>query len=55
MEPDFKKSELIPAIVQDYYTKNVLMLRELNKISVLNGIDKELKRRNTYQGIKYKK
>lgn len=27
----------------------------LNKISVLNGIDKELKRRNTYQGIKYKK
>ena len=26
----------------------------LNKISVLNGIDKELKRRNTYQGIKNK-
>ena len=26
----------------------------LNKISVLNGIDKELKRRNTYQGIKSK-
>ena len=26
----------------------------LNKIDVLNGIDKELKRRNTYQGIKVK-
>ena len=26
----------------------------LNKIDILNGIDKELKRRNTYQGIKYK-
>ena len=26
----------------------------LNKIDILNRIDKELKRRNTYQGIKYK-
>lgn len=26
----------------------------LNKIDVLNGIDKELKRRDSYQGIKYK-
>ena len=27
----------------------------LKKIDVLNGIDKELKKRNSYQGIKYKK
>lgn len=33
MEPDFKKSELIPAIVQDYYTKKVLMLAYVNEES----------------------
>ena len=33
MEPDFKKSELIPAIVQDYYTKKILMLAYVNKES----------------------
>ncbi len=32
MQPDFKKGNgLIPAIVQDYYTKEVLMLAYMNK------------------------
>ena len=33
MEPDFKKSNLIPAIVQDYKTNKVLMLAYVNKES----------------------
>ena len=31
MRPDFKKMELIPAIVQDYQTKEVLMLAYVNE------------------------
>lgn len=30
-EPDFKKSDLIPAIAQDYKTNEVLMLAYMNK------------------------
>lgn len=33
MKPDFKKNELIPAIVQDYKTKEVLMLAYVNEES----------------------
>ena len=33
MKPDFKKMELIPAIVQDYQTKEVLMLAYVNEES----------------------
>lgn len=33
MKPDFKKMELIPAIVQDYKTNKVLMLAYVNKES----------------------
>lgn len=33
MKPDFEKMELIPAIVQDFYTKEVLMLAYVNKES----------------------
>ena len=33
MTPDFTKSELIPAIIQDSITKNVLMLGYMNKES----------------------
>ena len=33
MEPDFNKMELIPAIVQDYKSKEVLMLAYVNKES----------------------
>jgi len=33
MRPDFKKMELIPAIIQDYYTKKVLMLAYVNEES----------------------
>lgn len=33
MEPDFEKMELIPAIVQDYITREVLMLAYVNKES----------------------
>ena len=31
MKPDFKKMELIPAIIQDYYTNEVLMLAYVNE------------------------
>ena len=31
MKPDFKKMELIPAIIQDYQTKEVLMLAYVNE------------------------
>ena len=31
MRPNFKKMELIPAIVQDYQTKEVLMLAYVNE------------------------
>lgn len=33
MEPDFNKMELIPAVVQDYKTKEVLMLAYVNEES----------------------
>lgn len=33
MEPDFEKMELIPAIIQDYKTKEILMLAYVNKES----------------------
>lgn len=33
MKPDFEKMELMPAIVQDFYTKEVLMLAYVNKES----------------------
>lgn len=33
MEPDFNKMELIPAIIQDYNTKDVLMLAYVNEES----------------------
>ena len=33
MNPDFKKMELIPAIVQDFYTREVLMLAYVNEES----------------------
>ena len=33
MKPDFEKMDLIPAIIQDYYTKEVLMLAYVNKES----------------------
>ena len=33
MNPDFKKEKLIPAIVQDYNTKQVLMLAYVNEES----------------------
>lgn len=33
MKPDFEKMELIPAIVQDFYTKEVLMLAYVNEES----------------------
>ena len=31
MKPDFKKMELIPAIVQDYQTNQILMLAYVNE------------------------
>ncbi len=31
MKPDFKKMELIPAIIQDYRTNEVLMLAYVNE------------------------
>ena len=31
MKPDFKKMELIPAIIQDYQTNEVLMLAYVNE------------------------
>jgi len=33
MKPDFEKMELIPAVVQDFYTKEVLMLAYVNEES----------------------
>ena len=33
MKPDFEKMELIPAIIQDFYTKKVLMLAYVNEES----------------------
>ncbi|HPO91782.1 MAG TPA: phosphoribosyl-AMP cyclohydrolase, partial [Victivallales bacterium] len=42
MEPDFKKSELIPVIAQDYKTNEVLMLAYVNeeawKETIKNGV-----------------
>ena len=39
MEPDFNKMKLIPAIVQDYKTKDVLMLAYVNEESYKYMID----------------
>ena len=39
MEPDFSKMELIPAIVQDYKTREVLMLAYVNKDSYKNMLE----------------
>ncbi len=44
MKPDFKKMDLIPAIVQDFYTKEVLMLAYVNEESYKYMIEK----RETY-------
>ena len=40
MKPDFEKMELIPAIVQDYYTKEVLMLAYVNEESYKYMLEK---------------
>ncbi|MCL1901386.1 MAG: phosphoribosyl-AMP cyclohydrolase [Firmicutes bacterium] len=39
LENLFKKSELIPAVIQDYKTKDVLMLAYMNKESLQKSID----------------
>ena len=41
MEPDFKKMELIPAIIQDYKTKEVLMLAYVNEKSYKYMLEKK--------------
>ena len=43
MRPDFNKMELIPAIVQDYQTKEVLMLAYVNE----EAYDKMLELKHT--------
>ena len=43
MRPDFNKMELIPAIVQDYQTKEVLMLAYVN----VEAYDKMLELKQT--------
>ena len=40
MNPDFNKQKLIPAIVQDYKTKEVLMLAYVNDESYNYMLDK---------------
>ena len=40
MKPDFEKMELIPAIIQDFYTKKVLMLAYVNEESYNNMLEK---------------
>ena len=39
MKPDFKKMELIPAIIQDYQTNEVLMLAYVNEEAYKNAIE----------------
>lgn len=41
MEPDFNKMNLIPAIIQDYYTNEVLMLAYVNEESYKYMLEKE--------------
>lgn len=41
MNPDFNKMELIPAIIQDYYTNEVLMLAYVNEESYKYMLEKE--------------
>ena len=41
MEPDFKKQNLIPAIIQDYKTKEVLMLAYVNEESYNYMLEKK--------------
>lgn len=41
MKPDFSKMELIPAIVQDYRTKEVLMLAYVNEASYQYMLEKK--------------
>ena len=36
--PDFKKNKLIPAVIQEFYSKEVLMLGYMNKESFKNTI-----------------
>ncbi len=40
MKPDFEKMELIPAIIQDFYTKEVLMLAYVNEESYKYMLEK---------------
>ena len=44
MKPDFKKMELIPAIVQDYQTNQILMLAYVNE----EAYNKMLETKQTY-------
>lgn len=44
MKPDFKKMELIPAIVQDYQTNQILMLAHVNE----EAYNKMLETKQTY-------
>ena len=44
MKPDFKKTELIPAIVQDYQTNQILMLAYVNE----EAYNKMLETKQTY-------
>ena len=39
MSPDFEKQELIPAIVQDFFTKEVLMLAYMNEEAFNTTLD----------------
>lgn len=41
MKPDFKKQKLIPAIIQDYYTKQILMLAYVNEESYNYMVEKD--------------
>ena len=41
MNPDFEKMELIPAIIQDYLTNEVLMLAYVNKESYNYMLEKK--------------
>lgn len=50
------KELVIHRLTGDPYEGDLIApLWTLKKINVLNGVDKELAKRNTYQGIKYKK
>lgn len=40
-EPNFNKSELLPAIIQDFYTREVLMLGYMNEEAYRKTIEKQ--------------